>query len=98
MKNVSVKKKQDKINSIIRGIAYTVFSAKGGFKFSSAYDKLHSRVYLDHNIKISNRIKGSNIKNAGIFDVVTEDELTLVLQSSIGLAKMYEDVVIRKVS
>ena len=96
--NNSIKDKQDTINSIIRGIAYTVFYNKGDYKFTSAYEKLHNRLYLDHKIHIPNRIKDSTMNNVGMFDVIDEDELNLVLKSSIELAKMYEEVMIRKAS
>lgn len=92
------KEKQDKINSQIRYIAYNVFSAKGDYKFVNAYEKLKSRVLLDHKIHINNRIKDSRIENAGIFDVVSSQEIDLILRSSIALVNMYEEVKIRKAS
>lgn len=94
----SIKEKQNKINSIVRGIAYKVFPAKGSYKFVSAFDKLYAKVYLDHNIHINNRIKDSGSDDTTMFDVLTEDELKMVLRSCESLQKMYQDVIERKAS
>ena len=93
------KEKQDKINNIVRGLAYSVFYRKGDFKFVGAYNKLYAKVYLDHNLHINNRLKESAIKKPRLFDVITsEDDIDKVLESAIALVKFYEDVEMRKAS
>ena len=86
------------INKNIRRIGYNIFYSKGDFKFVQAYEKLKSRVYLDYGIRINDRIKNSLDKDITIFDVLYENELELVLQSSKNLLKLYENVMDRKVS
>lgn len=89
---------QDKINKNMRLISYKIFYTKGDFKFVQAFDKLKSRVLLDHKIHINNRIKDSLDKDITLFDVLYGNELDLVLQSSVNLLKLYEDVMDRKIS
>ena len=71
------KEKQDKINEIVRLIAYKVFYMKGDYKFTHAYDKLHSKVLIDHGFNISRRIKESRNEHATTFDVLHGNELNL---------------------
>ena len=92
------KEKQQKINEIVRYIAYKVFYMKGDYKFTHAYDKLHSRVLIDHNFNISRRIKALGRHNITTFDVLHGNELNLVLDSAISLLKMYEEVIERKLA
>lgn len=95
---MDIQEKQDKINSIIRLIAYSVFYKNGDYKFANAYDKLYGKVYLDHGIHIGDRIEQSGMDNISMFDVIHEDELEKVLQSSLSLLTMYEEVIESKVS
>lgn len=89
--------KREEIRRTTTRLAYSVFKGKGDFNFVAAYDKLCARVFLDHGLSISSRIKRCSDKKATIFDVVSEGELDLVLQSSRNLDNMYRDVAARKV-
>lgn len=91
------KEKQSKINDIVRYIAYNVFYNKGDFKFVHAYNKLKGKVYLDHDIHISDRIKSMNGDNVRIYDVLTDDEIDKVLVSANNLLKLYEGILYKKV-
>ena len=91
------KEKQQKINEIVRYIAGKVFSIKKGtLRFTNAYDKLYSRIYLDHGININDRMKAFGKDNVSMFDVLHKNELNLALNSAVELMKMYEEAIERK--
>ena len=92
------KEMQDTINKNIRLIAYSIFGNKGDYKFVKAYQKLKSRVLLDHRIHINNRIKDSGDENTNMFTLLHGNELELVLQSSKNLLKLYGEVLDRQAS
>lgn len=92
------KEKQDKINSITRLIAYSVFIRKGDFKFTDAYNKLKGRVYLDWGISIDRRLKESVGKDRDIFSVLSDDDLDKVLVSCDNLLELYKNVIENKAS
>lgn len=90
------KEKQQKINEIVRYIAYKIFYMKGDYKFVHAYDKLASRLLLDHGININDRMRAFGKGNVSMFDLLHKNELNLALESAIGLMKMYEEVIEKK--
>lgn len=96
--NLTKKEKQDKIHNFAIYIASNIFYGKGNYKYADAYDKIKSRVYLDWNISINNRIKNHENKKITMFDVLSEDELDKTIESCNNLLKLYKDVIERKVS
>lgn len=89
---------QETINNTMRCLAYQIFWKKGDYKFVAAYEKLKSRVYLDWDFNINERLKSSPDENITLFDVLHKDELKLVLQSSKNLLKLYEGVLDKQAS
>ena len=92
------KEKQDKIHNISIYLASNIFYGKGDYRFADAYDKIKSRVYLDWNISINNRIKNHTNKKITMFEVLSDDELDKTIESCDNLLELYKDVIERKVS
>lgn len=92
------KEKQDKIHNISIYIASNIFYGKGDYKYADAYDKIKSRVYLDWNISINNRIKNHKNKKVTMFEVLSDDELDKTIKSCHNLLELYKDVIERKIS
>lgn len=86
------KEKINKIKNIIAFVANNVFWMKGDFRYVNAYDKLKARVLLDWDFSINDRLRNSNSKENSMFDVLCADELDMVLESSIRLMNMYNEV------
>ena len=91
------KEKQVRINKGVKWLANSVFSmADEPARYMKAYDKLNARFYLDQNYSLSDRLKSSKTKDRTIFDVVTSEELEMLLQSQIRLEEMYVGVMEKK--
>lgn len=85
---MTLQEKRDKINSIVRWIAYTVYASQSKqYRFIKAYDRLTSKVLVDHGFSI-----GASSQKQNIFDDLNEEEITLVLQSALELGAMYTKV------
>lgn len=82
---MTLQEQRDKINSIVRWIGYTVYASQSKqYRFIKAYDRLTSKVLVDHDFSISTSSQGENI-----FDDLNKEEMTLVLQSALELGAMY---------
>lgn len=89
--------KRQRINAGTRWIAGTIFGiADSTVRFVKAYEKLHSRFYLDYGYSLSDRLKSPKTKDKTIFDVLCDGELEMLLQSLYRLEAMYNEVLIRK--
>lgn len=91
------KEKQARINKGVKWLANSIFAmADEPARYMKAYDKLNARFYLDQNYSLSDRLKSSKTKDKTIFDVVTSEELEMLLQSQIRLEEMYVGVMEKK--
>lgn len=72
-------------NRMVRQIAGKVFDSK----FGKAWSKVYAEMLYKHNIGIARRIKESRVKDATIFDVLDDGEMTLLVKSCISLCEMY---------
>jgi hypothetical protein len=70
---------------MVRQIAGKVFDSKYG----KAWNKVYAEMLYKHNIGVARRIKESKIKNATIFDVLNDSEMSLLVKSCISLCEMY---------
>ena len=88
---------RERINSGTRWIANAIFRASDDkARFVKAYEKLHSRFYLDYGYSLSDRLKSPKTKDKTTFDVLCDGELEMLLQSLYRLEAMYNEVLIRK--
>ena len=72
-------------NRMVRQIAGKVFDSKYG----KAWNKVYAEMLYKHNIGVARRIKESRIKNATIFDILNDCEMSLLVKSCISLCEMY---------
>ena len=92
------KDKIEKINSNTRFLAYRIFNHHGEPNYSKAYDKLWSTVYLQHGFNIGERLKEVGNEKLSMFDVIDSYELKNVLQSSVWLLNMYQEVLNKRIA
>jgi len=90
------KMKRDAVNKNTRYVAYKVFYRKERYMFINAFDKLNARVQLDHDISIQELAGDTQRGDYNLFDVLSGDELDMVLDSSMKLRNMYDDVIAKK--
>lgn len=89
--------KRQRINSGVRWIASAIFGISDNtMKYVKAYEKLHSRFYLDYGYSLTDRLKSPKMKDKTIFDVLCNGELEMLLQSVYRLENMYREVLDRK--
>lgn len=81
--------KRAAVNKMVRKIADTVFGRNGKNGHLQAWFKLRSEMLYKHNIHVTKRIQNSSKKNATIFDVLNDEELSLAVKSCVALCEMY---------
>jgi hypothetical protein len=77
---------REAVNRMVRLIAYYKFNNR----FGKAWDKLCGEMLYAHNIGITRRKIESGLKNPTIFDVITDDEMKLLVQSCVSLCEKYQ--------
>jgi len=77
---------REAVNRMVRLIAYYKFNNR----FAKAWDKVGAEMLYAHNIGITRRKMESGLKSPTIFDVITDDEMKLLVQSCVSLCEMYQ--------
>lgn len=89
--------KRNRINKGVRWISNFIFKGNiNNVGYASAYGKLHSRFLLDYGYSLSDRTESPKTKDKSIFDIVSSEELEMLLQSLYRLEKMYNEVMDNK--
>lgn len=81
--------RREAVNSMARKIAMHVFKDHGRYAYVKAWEKIRAEMLYKHNIHITKRIQNKG-GNATIFDVLNDDELSLLVQSCVALCEMYK--------
>lgn len=90
---MTLQEQRDKINSIVRWIGYTIYASQSkSFKFIKAYDRLVSKVLVDHGFSIGDSERELLKKGESMFDHLSSEQMTLVLASALELSAMYTEV------
>jgi hypothetical protein len=77
---------REAVNRMVRLIAYYKFNNK----FNKAWDKVCGEMLYAHNIGITRRKIESGLKHPTIFDVITDNEMKLLVQSCLSLCERYQ--------